>query len=299
MFSLSALQERRLQAYIELSRFDKPVGAWLVLFPALWGLTLAHQGMPPLPDILLFTVGAFLIRGAGCTINDLLDRNLDPYVERTKNRPLARGALTIGEGIAYFIGQLTAASILLFFMPVEVFYLALGAVALMFFYPLLKRVTYWPQLFLGLCMNYSMLMAYAYVTKGLDFSSDVLVLYVGSVFWTLAYDTIYAHQDRKDDIKVGIKSSALSIFGESKFFLALCYSLFLAALAFSIVQRKDLSLLHLGFLTGLLTFPAILLFYQLVLTDFHTPKKCLQAFKLNQGVGLVVLVVLLIVFRGA
>ncbi|MDP4840777.1 MAG: UbiA family prenyltransferase, partial [Alphaproteobacteria bacterium] len=146
--------------------------------------------------------------------------------------------MTIGEGIAYFIGQLTAASILLFFMPVEVFYLALGAVALMFFYPLLKRVTYWPQLFLGLCMNYSMLMAYAYVTKGLDFSSDVLVLYVGSVFWTLAYDTIYAHQDRKDDIKVGIKSSALSIFGGSKLFLGICYSLFLAALGFSIVQKK-------------------------------------------------------------
>ncbi|HBN22049.1 MAG TPA: 4-hydroxybenzoate octaprenyltransferase [Holosporales bacterium] len=299
MVSLSTPQEKRLQGYIELSRFDKPVGAWLVLFPALWGLTLAHQGMPTLLDIFLFTVGAFLVRGAGCTINDLLDRNLDPYVERTKNRPLARGALTTGEGVAYLMGQLMAASILLLFMPIEVFYLALGAVALMLLYPLLKRVTYWPQLFLGLCMNYSMLMAYVYVTKTFTFSVDVLVLYVGSVFWTLAYDTIYAHQDRKDDMKVGIKSSALSTLGGTKLFLGLCYSLFLVALSFSIVQKQNLSLLHLGLLMGLLMFPAILLFYQLILMDFHDPKKCLQAFKLNQGVGLVVLVVLLIIFRGA
>ena len=298
MVSVPTPQEKRLQAYIELSRFDKPVGAWLVLFPALWGLTLAHQGLPPLLDIFLFTMGAFLVRGAGCTINDLLDRNLDPYIERTKNRPLARGALTTGEGIAYLMGQLMAASLLLFFMPIEVFYLALGAVALMLLYPLLKRVTYWPQLFLGLCMNYSMLMAYVYVTKSLTFSVDVLVLYAGSVFWTLAYDTIYAHQDRKDDMKIGIKSSALSSFGGTKLFLGLCYALFLAALAFNIVQKKDLSLLQLGLLVGLLTFPAILLFYQLVLTDLQNPKKCLQAFKLNQVVGLVILVVLLIVFRG-
>lgn len=299
MISLSMPREKRFKAYIELSRFDKPVGAWLVLFPALWGLTLAHQGMPPLLDIFLFTIGAFLVRGAGCTANDLLDRNFDPYVERTKNRPLARGALTTGEGIAYLMGQLMAASLLLLFMPIEVFYLALGAVAMMLLYPLLKRVTYWPQVFLGLCMNYSMLMAYVYVTKSLTFSVDVLVLYAGSVFWTLAYDTIYAHQDRKDDIKVGIKSSALSSFGGTKFFLGICYFLFLAAIAFNIVQKKDLSLLHLGLLMGFLAFPAILLFYQLILMDFQSPKKCLQAFKLNQGVGLVVLVVLLIVFRGA
>jgi len=295
MVSLSAPQEKRLQAYIELSRFDKPVGAWLVLFPALWGLTLAHQGMPPLLDILLFTVGAFLVRGAGCTANDLLDRNLDPFVERTKNRPLARGALTVGEGIAYLVGQLMAASILLFFMPLEVFYLALGAVALMLLYPLLKRVTYWPQLFLGLCMNYSMLMAYAYVTKSLAFSFDVALLYGGSIFWTLAYDTIYAHQDRKDDVKVGIKSSALSAFGGSKLFLGFCYGVFMVALTLSSVQKKDPSFLGLG----LLLVPAGLLFYQLILMDFQSPKKCLQAFKLNQLVGLVVLIILLIVFRNA
>lgn len=294
MISLSMPSEKRLQAYMELSRFDKPVGAWLVLFPALWGLTLAHQGLPPLLEIVLFTIGAFLVRGAGCTINDLLDRNLDPYVERTKNRPLARGALTTGEGIAYLVGQLMAASILLFFMPVEVFYLALGALALMLLYPLLKRVTYWPQLFLGLCMNYSMLMAYAYVTKSLLFSFDVLVLYGGAIFWTLAYDTIYAHQDRKDDMKIGIKSSALSSFGGTKLFLGLCYALFLISLALSSVQKKDPSLLNLS----LLLFPAFLLFYQIVLADFQSPKKCLRAFKLNQGVGLVVLLVLLIVCRG-
>tara|TARA_R110002095_G_scaffold131524_1_gene114233 strand:+ start:263 stop:1138 length:876 start_codon:yes stop_codon:yes gene_type:complete len=291
MFSLPVPKEERLQAYRELSRFDKPIGAWLVLFPALWGLTLAHQGIPPIFDVLLFTIGAFLVRGAGCTANDLLDRNLDPHVERTKNRPLARGALTTGQGIAYLMGQLATASILLFFMPMEVFYLALGAIALMLLYPLLKRVTYWPQLFLGFCMNYSMLMAYAYVTKSLSFSPEVLVLYGGSILWTLAYDTIYAHQDRKDDVKIGIKSSALSFIGRSKIFLGLCYGLFLVAIAFVILQKKDLSLLNLG----LLSLPAVFLFYQVILTDFQNPKQCLQAFKINQWVGLIVLVILFVI----
>ncbi len=280
MHSLSQDQLlRRYEPYWQLSRFDKPIGAWLVLFPAFWGLTLAHGAFPPLLDLFLFTIGAFLVRGAGCTANDLMDRKLDPHVARTKNRPLARGALTTGQGVAYLLGQLLASSILLFFMPLDVFYLALGAVALMLVYPFLKRITYWPQLFLGLCMNYSMLMAYVYVTKTL--SLEILVLYGGAIFWTLAYDTIYGHQDKKDDVMVGIKSSALSSMGSTKTFLSLCYIMFLGTLGWVFIQ-KDPSLLSLS----LLSVPALLLFYQVIVLRSDNPQSCLQAFKLNAWVGL-------------
>ncbi len=280
---------KRYEPYFQLSRFDKPTGAWLVLFPAFWGLTLAYKAFPPVMDLVIFTLAAFLVRGAGCTANDLMDRNLDPHVARTKKRPLARGALTTGQGISYLLGQLFAASIFLFFMPVEVFYLALGAVALMMTYPLLKRITYWPQLFLGLCMNYSLLMAYVYVRQ--ELSIEVLVLYIGSVFWTLAYDTIYGHQDKKDDVLVGIKSTALSTIGSTKIFLSVCYALFLSSLGWVFIEKSP-DLLSLS----LLMIPAALLFYQIFFVRFDQPQSCLKAFKLNSWVGFLVWVVLVYFF---
>lgn len=269
--------EQRLQPYSELSRMDKPVGTWLVLFPALWGLTLAHQGIPPISDMLIFAVGAFLVRGAGCTVNDILDRDLDPHVARTKNRPLARRALSVQQAVAYLGGQLAAAALLLLWLPVEVFYMAVGAVVLLGVYPLMKRITYWPQIFLGLCMNYSLPMAYVSVHGTL--SLEALVLYGGAVFWTLAYDTIYAHQDKEDDMLVGVKSSALSAWGNSKIFLGACYAVFALSLGYAMGP---------GYGAFLALIPGVFLVWQVYAVTLKDPQSCLRAFKMNIRIGLLV-----------
>jgi len=202
-----------LKPYLRLGRYDKPIGAWLLLWPCIWSLTISSPLPYPNPDLfLLFTAGALLTRGAGCTVNDLYDRNFDRKVQRTKTRPIASGAVTERDAI-FFVGiQLGWAFLILLQMNSLTIMLGVCSLCFVGTYPLFKRFTNWPQLMLGLTFNYGIFMAYS-ATVGYVDLTVTLPMYIAGIFWTLIYDTIYAHQDKADDVFVGVKSTAL-LFGD-------------------------------------------------------------------------------------
>ncbi|XP_027350136.1 4-hydroxybenzoate polyprenyltransferase, mitochondrial isoform X1 [Abrus precatorius] len=206
---------RQIQPYARLARVDKPIGTWLLLWPCMWSITFAATpgNLPDFKMLALFGCGALLLRGAGCTINDLLDRDIDTMVERTKLRPVASGLLTPFQGLCFLGFQLLLGLGILLQLNNYSRVLGASSLLLVFSYPLMKRFTFWPQAYLGLTFNWGALLGWAAVKGSLD-PSIVLPLYASGVFWTLVYDTIYAHQDKEDDLKVGVKSTALR-FGDS------------------------------------------------------------------------------------
>ncbi|XP_054794098.1 4-hydroxybenzoate geranyltransferase 2-like [Prosopis cineraria] len=206
---------RWVQPYARLARLDKPIGTWLLLWPCMWSITLAATPghLPDFKMLALFGCGALLLRGSGCTINDLLDRDIDTKVERTKVRPVASGLLTPFQGLCFLGFQLLLGLGILLQLNNYSRVLGASSLLLVFSYPLMKRFTFWPQAFLGLTFNWGALLGWAAVMGSLN-PAIVLPLYASGVFWTLVYDTIYAHQDKEDDVKVGVKSTAL-LFGES------------------------------------------------------------------------------------
>ncbi|KAE9602975.1 hypothetical protein Lal_00050044 [Lupinus albus] len=206
---------RQVQPYARLARLDRPIGTWLLLWPCMWSITLAAAPgqLPDFKMLSLFGCGALLLRGAGCTINDLLDRDIDTKVERTKSRPVASGLLTPFQGLSFLGFQLFLGLGILLQLNNYSRVLGASSLLLVFSYPLMKRITFWPQAFLGLTFNWGALLGWAAVKGSLD-PAIVLPLYASGVFWTLLYDTIYAHQDKEDDLKVGVKSTALR-FGDS------------------------------------------------------------------------------------
>ena len=197
---------RGAQPYARLMRADRPIGTWLLLFPCWWGLALASPGLPPASYLLLFAVGAFVMRGAGCTYNDIVDRDFDGRVARTADRPIPSGAVTLRGAIAFLLAQLLAGLAILLAFDATTIALGVASLVLVFTYPLMKRVTWWPQFFLGLTFNWGVLMGWTAVTGAPG--APALLLYAGGIAWTLGYDTIYAHQDKEDDALVGVKSSA-------------------------------------------------------------------------------------------
>ncbi|XP_052203785.1 4-hydroxybenzoate polyprenyltransferase, mitochondrial [Diospyros lotus] len=201
--------------YAHLARLDKPIGTWLLAWPCFWSITLAATpgNLPDVKMLTLFGCGALLLRGAGCTINDLLDRDIDTKVERTKLRPVASGALTPFEALCFLGFQLLLGLSILLQLNNYSRILGASSLLLVFSYPLMKRVTFWPQAYLGLTFNWGALLGWSAIRGSLD-PAVVIPLYVSGVFWTLVYDTIYAHQDKEDDLKVGVKSTALR-FGDS------------------------------------------------------------------------------------
>lgn len=206
---------RQVQPYARLARLDKPIGTWLLLWPCMWSISLAATPgqLPDFKMMALFGCGALLLRGAGCTVNDLLDRDIDTMVERTKLRPVASGLLTPFQGLCFLGFQLLLGLGILLQLNNYSRILGASSLLLVFSYPLMKRFTFWPQAYLGLTFNWGALLGWAAVKGSLD-PSVVLPLYASGVFWTLVYDTIYAHQDKEDDLKVGVKSTALH-FGDS------------------------------------------------------------------------------------
>lgn len=204
-----------LRPYALLARLDRPIGTWLLLFPCWWSIALAAgKGTHFWPDwtlMLLFGIGAVVMRGAGCTLNDILDRDIDAKVERTRGRPLPSGAVTLNGAILFLALQLFLGALVLFSLNRMAIGLGIGVLALVGTYPLMKRVTYWPQFFLGLNFNFGALMGYAAATGTL--APAPVLLYLGGVFWTLGYDTVYAHQDRAEDAAIGVKSTALRLGG--------------------------------------------------------------------------------------
>ncbi len=270
--------------WLRLSRFDNPSPFWLITLPTFWGLTMAHQQFPPIMDLVIFLTGSILMRGAGCTINDIMDRKLDCQVERTASRPLAAKQISVQSAIVWFVVQLLFGAALLLIMNKKVLIMSVIALFMMIIYPLMKRITYWPQIFLGIAWNYPMLMAYVYVQHTL--TTDIMVLYVGAILWTIAYDTIYAHQDKEDDIKAGVKSSALFLQEKTKIFVIACYTLFALTLTYVIS-------LNLFSLISIILFIA-LLYKQIISLDINNPKSCGYLFKSNKWVGLCVWLTLLL-----
>jgi 4-hydroxybenzoate polyprenyltransferase len=273
-----------VKPYLRLSRFDRPIGAWLLLIPCWWSAALAavHAGWP-LPNVwhlILFFIGAFVMRGAGCTWNDIADHDIDKRVERTRLRPIAAGQVTLSQALAYAILQ----SLIGFLVLVQFNGFAIGtgiaSLGLVALYPFMKRFTYWPQSVLGLAFSYGALMGWACALGRLDVAP--VLLYLGSISWVIGYDTIYAHQDRADDLFAGVKSTAL-LFGErTKPMLVLFYGL-----AVTLIGLAGLAAgAGLWFGIGLAAF-AVHLGWQIATVDIDDTTNCLLRFRANRDAGLV------------
>ncbi len=277
----------RFHPYIYLARLDRPIGIWLLALPGWWGIVLASGGVGGMGlrewyMAALFGVGAIVMRGAGCVVNDIWDRNLDAGVERTQARPLASGSLSVREALLFLAGLLWLGFAILIQMNMMTIMLGFLVLPLIALYPLMKRWTYWPQAFLGLTFNFGALMGWACVTDSIDFSA--ILLYGGGIFWTLGYDTIYAHQDKEDDALMGVKSTALKFGKHSRFFVSGFYLLFTIFIGISSVlaSGKSFSLIFLV--------PAALhLAWQIKSWDIDDAQKCLHIFKSNKLTGLLVL----------
>lgn len=274
--------------YALLGRFDRPIGAWLLVLPGFWAFALAAPGWGEgIRLTVLFLVGAFAMRAAGCVVNDLWDRDLDRQVERTRGRPLASGAVTPFQALV-FLGLLCLVGAgVLFQLSLAAILVGLLSLAPIALYPLAKRVTDWPQAVLGFVFSWAAPTGYAAATGGLD--AAAFALWAAAFFWILGYDTIYAHQDREDDALVGIRSTARKFAASSRPFLTGCYATALGLLGLA------------GWLGGLswLVLPALLpaaalLAWQVARLDIHDPARCLALFKLNREVGLLVAAAFLI-----
>ncbi|CAF1203670.1 unnamed protein product [Rotaria sordida] len=209
---------KSIQPYIRLSRIDKPIGSWLLFLPGAWSIAFAGTTLDNFILMSLFGIGTILMRGAGCTINDLWDREYDRRVERTKTRPIASGEITIRQGLIWTGIQLLSAFFILIQLNIPSIILGIISLIPVIIYPLMKRYTYWPQFFLGITFNWGALMGFTAAT-GIIFPSIILPLYFAGIAWTLHYDTIYAHQDKTDDLIVGVKSTALRLKYDTKLWL--------------------------------------------------------------------------------
>jgi len=274
--------------YLLLARLDRPIGAWLLFLPGLWGILLAGTpGIRSIRLILLFAIGAVVMRAAGCVVNDLWDRDIDRRVTRTAGRPLASGALHPWQALA-FLGALLVAGLVIL-LQLDRLAQVLGACSLVLvaLYPLAKRVTWWPQLAMGFTFGFGAPLGYAAAAGRID--AACAALYGAAILWDLGFDTIYAHQDREDDALVGVKSTA-RLFGEhTRPFLAACYAATLAMLALA------------GWCAGLyvwfypaLALPGALLLRQVRVLDIHDPALCLRLFRANREAGLAVAAAILI-----
>jgi len=278
--------------FIELIRLKKPIGFMLLFWPCAWGLTIAYnfsnEKITYIYYLTLFLAGAVLMRSAGCIVNDIVDRKFDKKVFRTKNRPIASGKVSVFRGLIYSLTLCSIAFLVLIQFNLLTITLALGSMPLAFSYPLMKRYTYWPQLFLGITFNYGLLLGWTSITNEITFIP--FVLYVGAIFWTLGFDTIYGFQDIKDDEIIGLKSTSIKFKSDSKKFLILCYSIFL------------LSLLIIGFLLKLnqIYFMILIIvalhmyFFQIYKLNINKASSCLNIFKSNNFLGLLIFTNLII-----
>lgn len=272
-----------LRPYARLARMDRPIGTWLLVLPCWWGAALAADGWPDWYLFALFLVGSFVMRGAGCTINDLVDREYDGKVARTAARPIANGDISVPQAIAFLIAQLLIGLAVLVQLNTYTILLAVSSLALVVLYPFAKRVTYWPQLVLGLTFNWGTLVGWSAVTGSLE--PLPILVYAACVFWTLGYDTIYAHQDKADDIEIGVKSSAIRLGDKTKPALWTFYSITIIFL----YMAGSAAELGFGYTLGL----AVGAFHfarQIGKVDIDDPQTCLAVFKSNRDFGFIVLI---------
>lgn len=272
--------------YAELMRLEKPVGTWLLYLPCTWAITMAAmEGMAPLGSTLwtlgLFGVGALIMRGAGCTINDLLDRDLDSKVIRSVERPIASGRVSKNQAIGFLAAQTAVGVGILAQLPAQCWWLGLASLPLVFTYPLFKRFTYYPQVVLSACFNWGALLGFP--AMGILDWSTMLPLYTGSLLWCMTYDTIYAHQDKKFDVKAGIKSTALAWGSRSK---TICNVMTACQFSLYVLAGLNSGLLWgPGFIGGLSIF-AYRVFTMIKRVDLDNPAACWKAFTSNINSGL-------------
>lgn len=272
---------QKLSAYIQLTRFDKPIGTELLLWPTLWAVWVAAQGKPAWHVVLILFLGVVLMRAAGCAINDFADRKVDGQVARTKHRPLASGVISAKEALIVFAVLVACSAVLLLFLPLNAFYWSFGALALATVYPFTKRVTYLPQFVLGMAFSWAIPMAYVAQGKTPDLSC--WLLYAANLSWTVAYDTQYAMTDREDDLKVGIKSTAI-LFGRfDLLIISLLQLLSLLLLGYAFMREQLLPVAALGLLAA-----AVLFIYEGWHTRDRLPAHTFWAFRHNRWVGLVI-----------
>lgn len=296
--------------YARLMRLDRPIGTWLLLFPCWWGLALAVGSLPVSPAVVdapvtpgaiyfgpsipgplllcaaLFAIGALVMRGAGCTYNDIVDRDFDARVARTALRPIPSGQVSVRGALIFLAVQLLVGLMILLQFNWFTVSLGVASLALVFSYPLMKRITYWPQAFLGLTFNWGALMGWAALNGSLDWPA--VLLYAGGVAWTLHYDTIYAHQDKEDDALIGVKSTALKFGSATKSWLWLFSTITVLLFAFALVTAKLHWLSWLG-----LVAVACHLGWQIKAVDLNDPADCLAKFHANRWIGWALLLGLL------
>jgi len=283
----------QIKLFIELTRLKKPIGYMLLFWPCAWGLTLAYDFSSSWNDyyfyLILFFLGSVLMRSAGCIVNDILDRKFDAKVFRTKDRPIASGKISVKLAIFYSIILCLLAFLVLINFNLFTIILALGSMPLAFTYPLMKRFTYWPQLFLGITFNYGLILGWTAINAEINIIP--ILFYFGAIFWTLGYDTIYGFQDIKDDEIIGLKSTSIKFKGSAKKFLFLCYSILIVLFFIGGIFMEFHYVYYF-----LLLIPIIhLFFYQMKIFNLKDPMSCLKAFKSNNLFGLIILINILIV----
>ena len=280
-----------INPYVALARLDKPIGIYLLAYPCLWSILLSSStaAIPPATEKIaavtaLFSAGAVLLRGAGCTVNDIWDRKVDAEVERTKDRPIASGKITVPNAVAFLGAQLGLGSVILYQLDFNTQILGLMSLPLVVAYPLMKRVTNLPQLFLGFTLNWGALMGWTAITGGV-LEAPALALYGSGVCWTMVYDTIYAHQDIDDDKKIGVKSSARLFESNTKGIL----STFGIGAISGLIASGYLADAHWAFYPFLLSTAGTHLFWQIYTVDLKNRKDCGDKFRSNQTYGGLVL----------
>ena len=276
----------RVKLFIDLIRLKKPIGFMLLFWPCAWGLTIAYDFSNGFKNyffyLILFFLGAILMRSAGCIVNDILDKEFDKKVERTKNRPITSNRISIGLGIFYSATLCFLALLVLLNFNKITIILALGSMPLAFTYPLMKRFTYWPQLFLGITFNYGLILGWTAIYGEINLLP--ILFYFGAIFWTLGYDTIYGYQDLKDDEIIGLKSTSIKFKNNPIKFLIICYTVFLFTILM-IGLLMDLN--KIFYLIYLIIFLQIF-YFQIKKLNIENKLICLKIFKSNNFLGLLV-----------
>ena len=275
---------KHFKIFIELTRLNKPIGFMLLFWPCAWGLTYAksysQNSYMYFYYLILFFFGSLLMRSAGCIFNDIVDKDFDKKVKRTKKRPLAANIISVNHALFYVTFLCFFAFLILIQFNTLTIFLGLGSMFLAFSYPFMKRITYWPQLFLGITFNWGIIMSWT--SMGYDISYDILTLYAAAIFWTLGYDTIYGAQDMSDDEIIGLKSTSIKFKKNIKFFVGSCY--FLSALLLSVLFVKYIGI---NFFTFFLLMFFLTLFYQVKIFKKEKQESCLVAFRANNISGLI------------
>lgn len=282
---------RALRPYARLMRLDRPIGWWLLLLPCWWGLALAQiaagGGAPNVWYGLLVFLGAVIMRGAGCTLNDIADRDFDAQVARTRSRPIPSGQVSVKAAFVFLILQCLAGLLILLQFNRTTVLIGAASLVIVAIYPFMKRFTYWPQVFLGLAFNWGALLSWSAVHDGLAWPA--VLLYLGGIAWTLAYDTIYAHQDKEDDVLIGVKSTALKFGASSVYWISGFFILALILIEASLWLAQAGLFAHMGVAAA-----ALHAAWQISRLDIDDPQRCLRLFLANRDFGLILFLGLLL-----